>query len=70
MYRLFRLNDGFQFIGNVGNPPIIGSVSRVSKYDDSPEHWATGTVLEILDRTERRIVFRTKSSIYVWEDII
>jgi len=70
VFRLFRLNDGYQFIGNVGSPPIIGEVARVSKYDDSPEYWTTGTVLEILDRTERKIVFRTKSSVYIWEHIV
>lgn len=69
MYRLFRLNDGYQFIGNICDVPVIGNVVRISKYQDSPESWTTGLVKEILDQTDLKVVFKTKSSIYFWEKL-
>lgn len=69
MYRLFRLNDGYQFIGSFSELPTIGNVVRVSKYQESSESWTTGLVKEILDQTETKVVFKTKSSIYFWEKL-
>ncbi len=69
MYRLFRLNDAYQFVGDSCTIPTIGDIVTITKYQESTETWNTGIVKEILDKTETRMVFKTKSSIYIWEKL-
>lgn len=59
-------------IVNGGNRPKVGYIMRVgsiySRTYANQDYWTTTYITEILEETDNYVKFKTKNSIYEWEE--